>query len=115
MSIDNPDVVDFISIEAATGKVVLTIADHLSWGEKSDEHLKLLKEKLNTYLEFIKSGELLEAYPKAKNREVLISVVGKFPLNEEAAEFYKNAASITDRMAVALRVEHGIARNPETS
>ena len=105
MSVDNPNVVDFISIELDTGKAVLTIADHLPWDEDSDEHLESLREKLNTYLQFIKCGELLETYPKAKDRDVIINVAGKFPLTEEAAEFYRNAGSITDRMGIALRFE----------
>jgi hypothetical protein len=105
MSVDNPNVVDFISIEVDTGKVVLTIADHLPWDDDDDEHLGLLREKLNTYLQFIESGELLETYPKAKDRDVIINVAAKFPLTEEAADFYRNAGSITDRMGIALRFE----------
>ncbi len=77
----------------------------LPWHEDSDEHLESLREKLNTYLQFIKCGELLETYPKAKDRDVIINVAGKFPLTEEAAEFYRNAGSINDRMGIGLRFE----------
>ena len=77
MSIDQTNVVDAIGVDNATGDVVLTIADHLEWTGSDNEHLLLLQEKLNTYLSFVESGELLEAYPDAKGRTVLIDVVCK--------------------------------------
>lgn len=89
MAIDNARVVDFISIDPATDKVVLTIADHLEWDKNTDEHSRLLREKLNAYVEFIESGGLLKKYPKAKGREVIVEVVGKYPLNEGASAFYQ--------------------------
>jgi len=107
MAIDNAGVVDFISIDPSSDKVVLTIADHLEWDENTDDHKQLLKEKLNTYVEFIESGELLEKYPKAKGREVIVSVVGKYPLNEEAAAFYQQASSAIERMGAKLQFQLG--------
>ena len=109
MAIDNADVVDFISIDPANDRVVLTIADHLEWGENTKEHSRLLREKLNAYVEFIESGELLENYPKAKGREVVVSVVGKYPLNEEASAFYQQASAAIERMGATLRFQFGVS------
>jgi Family of unknown function (DUF6572) len=109
MAIDNAGVVDFISIDPTTDKVMLTIADHLEWDENTDEHTRLLREKLSTYVEFIESGELLEKYPKAKGREVIVNVVGKYPLNEEASAFYQQTSSAMERMGAKLRFQLGVS------
>lgn len=73
MSVDQINVVDFIGVDNSTGHVVLTITDHIEWIDGDSEHLLLLQEKLNTYLSFVESGEILETYPDAKDRPVLLT------------------------------------------
>ena len=73
MSLENTQVIDCIGFEAATGRVVLTIADHLPWNDH--EHLLLIQEKLNSYLAFIESGEIFESYPEAMGRQLVIDLV----------------------------------------
>lgn len=90
MSIDQPRVVDFIGIEPGVGAVVLTLADHLEWGEPG--HLRALQEKLNTYLAFIESGELLTAYPQAQGKAATIEVVCKHPPDADGVTFLSRAA-----------------------
>lgn len=108
MAIDNSGVVDFISNDV-TGNVVLTIADHLEWDENTDEHRRLLRAKLNAYVEFIESGELLEKYPKAEGREIIVNVVGQIPLNEEASKFFQEASAAIERMGAKLRFQLGVS------
>lgn len=91
MSVDQTGVVDAIGVDSTTGQVVLTITDHLEW---DNEHLLLLQEKLNTYLSFVESGELLDFYPDSKGREVFINVVCKFPPNEIAKGFLSQVGGI---------------------
>src|SRR6266540_2021756 len=64
MSISETDKIDVIGIDSASGDVILTVSDHLDW-EDVGTHLLQLQEKLNTYLAFIESGEMLESYPKS--------------------------------------------------
>lgn len=78
MSIEQTKVVDLISVEDLTDKVLLTISDHLSWDGDIHEHLCLLQEKINSYLRYIESNEILEAYPKAADKEKIIRVVFKY-------------------------------------
>lgn len=78
MTIEQPDKVDFISVERATGMVVLTITDHLDWEDRA-AHLAALDAKLASYLEFIESGQLLEQVPDANLRGVRIDVRCLFP------------------------------------
>lgn len=97
MSVDQTNVIDAIGVDNMTGDLVLTITDHIEWTECDNEHLMLLQEKLNTYLSFVESGEILKTYPNAKDRVVLIDVVCKYPLSEQAKCFFNQVtAFITD-------------------
>jgi hypothetical protein len=93
MSIDQTGVVDAIGVDGSTGQVVLTISDHLEWDKN---HFMLLQEKLNTYLSFVESGELLGSYPNAKGREVLINVVCKYAPDQNAKGFLSQVNGIVE-------------------
>jgi hypothetical protein len=86
VSVEQTETVDIISIDQKTGEVILTVSDHLDWTE-SLKHQTLLQSKLNTYLRFVESGEILESYPSAKNRRIAFCVVFKFAPDREALEF----------------------------
>ncbi|ARQ09981.1 hypothetical protein NXC12_CH01948 [Rhizobium etli] len=102
MSVDQTNVVDAIGVDNATGEIVLTITDHLDWTE-SEKHLFLLQEKLNTYLRFVESGEILETYSNAKDRGILIDIVGKYQLNERAQAFYAQVGQIVEGAGIKFR------------
>lgn len=75
--------------ESAPGKIHLIITDHFKWGNENEaQHLKLLQEKINTYLAFIKSGELTSAIPSSEGKTPVIFVEGKYPLSEQALKFF---------------------------
>lgn len=93
MSIDQTGVIDAIGVDSTTGQVVLTISDHLEW---DNQHMLLLQEKLNTYLSFAESGELLDSYPDSKGREVLINVVCKYQPNESGKDFLSQVSGIVE-------------------
>lgn len=103
MSVDQTNIVDAIGVDNSTGEVVLTIVDQFEWTGSDNEHLLLLQEKLNTYLSFVESGEMLETYPGAKNRTVLIDVVCKYPLSQQAQGFYNQIAPIVEGAGLKLR------------
>ncbi|MDR9771119.1 DUF6572 domain-containing protein [Rhizobium hidalgonense] len=103
MALDQTTVVDAIGVDNATGEVVLTITDHLEWTGRDSEHLLLLKEKLNAYLSFVEIGEMLETYPDAKGRAVLIDVVCKFPPDEQAQGFYNQLSQVVESAGIKLQ------------
>jgi len=105
MSIENTDVVDFIGIDKDTSEVVLSVSDHLLWGDDSKEHMYLLQEKINAYLRYIESGEIYEDNPDTENKDIIISVVGKYPLNEEAECFFSKASNAIEETGFSLRFE----------
>jgi CRP-like cAMP-binding protein len=102
MSIDQTGTVDIIHIDDESNDVVLTITDHLDWNTAEGEHLLLLQEKLNTYLRFVESGEILEQYPKARGRRIVISVAGKYGLSDAAKSFYAQAKPIIEGAGMGL-------------
>jgi hypothetical protein len=97
MSVTQTSIVDAIGIEGSSGKLVMTISDHLSW-EEEDDHIALLREKLNSYLRFVESGELVEAYPAAAGKQVVVEIVARVEPTRPARVFLQNA---TDSMVGA--------------
>jgi hypothetical protein len=91
MSIEQENVIDFVAIDRASGDLHLTITDHLPWDHNEGNHLVLLQNKLNAYLRFIESGEAFEKMPAAKGRSIVIKLVGKFSLSEQASRFFELA------------------------
>jgi len=102
MSIDQPDVIDVIGSDPATGAAILCISDHLDW-EDEGSHLQLLQEKINGYLRFIEGGELDELYPTETERNVTIEVVGQYEQPELAQAFMREAGKIISQAGYALR------------
>jgi len=97
MSIDQAGVIDAIGIDDSTGQTVLTISDHLEWDK---DHLFLLQEKLNTYLSFVESGEIFQAYPNSKGREVLIKVICKYPPDQSVESYLKQIEKIVESAGI---------------
>lgn len=103
MSVEQLDKVDFISFDKKSGDVWLTISDHLAWDKGEDEHLLVLQEKINGYLQFILSGDLLKEVPTARGHQVVINVHGKFPLSSKAEHFYRKAADFVEKAGYKLQ------------
>jgi hypothetical protein len=88
MPVNDKKVIDFISIDTSK-KIALTISDHLKWDSKED-HLLILQDKINAYLEVIENGQIYEIYPDAKNRKFIIQVAMKYRPNKKAREFLES-------------------------
>jgi hypothetical protein len=97
------DIIDFIGVDKVTGKVILTISDHLDWMD-SNYHLRKLQDKLNCYLCFCESGELHKSYPDAKGRGIVFSIAAKYPFSSEGKEFFVNAKVAVDRAGFILEL-----------
>jgi|HubBroStandDraft_2_1064218.scaffolds.fasta_scaffold389007_1 hypothetical protein len=84
MAVDDLGAIDIIGIDPS-GQVALTISDHHDWLQSSS-HLLMLQEKINRYLAFVESGEILTSYPKARGRQVVIRIVFKYEPDEIALQ-----------------------------
>jgi hypothetical protein len=103
MSVDNPNVIDFVGIDK--DNVVLAISDHLEWDDEN-EHLLILQDKLNTYLEAIENGELLANYPNDKDKKVIIEVIFKYSPNDVAKRFLEMVGSLIESFGYGFRYNH---------
>jgi hypothetical protein len=104
MSVDQPKVIDFVGVDKASGEVILTIADHLDWND-SRAHQMILQDKLNSYLAFIESGEILESYPDSKDRPVVINIVFKYKPDQPGQQFFAKAREVIESAGFSLRYE----------
>lgn len=105
MSIAETKVIDIIVVpEWEPDNVVLVITDHLPWGDKAEqgEHLLLLQEKINTYIAFIESGELLESYPPGKGKNPKIRINGLYVLPEQGEFFIDRVAEVLKGAGIAI-------------
>lgn len=95
MSVEQTNVIDFVGINKESGEITLAISDHLEWGS-GDDHLFLLQKKINSYLSYIESGEILEKIPNASERRTVIQLHSKFEPDEEGLIFLSKAKRIIE-------------------
>ena len=69
MAVSDKDKIDSIGIDNKFGNVILTINDDSSWRDEY-QHLTILQDKINSYLEFIDNGELYKNYPNAEGKRI---------------------------------------------
>ena len=103
MSVDQTQVIDVVSKDK-DGTIVLSISDHLDW-ENTKQHLLILQEKINTYLNFVDSGEIYEKYPEAKGRPIEIEVRFHYGPSMEARAFLAKVKPIVEESGYIFRFE----------
>ena len=69
--VENAKVVDLITLDAATDKVVLVMIERRPWGA-SPQQFGQIEEKINRYLGYVLDGYLAEHYPQYEGRRVTI-------------------------------------------
>ncbi len=74
MALEHYSKIDLIGIDKETQKCVLTITDELNWANSS-EHLQLIQNKINNYLEFIISKQIDTSYPDSINKIKKIDII----------------------------------------
>jgi len=104
MPVDDPAVIDIMSVNPV-GNVVLTISDHLEWSD-SVTHQHILQEKINRYVAFVESGEILEHYADAPSRGVVIRVVTQFGPDADGQDFLERAKAALERAGVRFEYRH---------
>ena len=103
MTIENVNTVDAIGVDKEKKKLVMHILDHLEWND--DDHLYLLQEKINTYLNAILDGEIKKKYPHCEGFTIEIKIIAKYEMNEEAKDFFIKAESFLSDYNIPLEFE----------
>jgi hypothetical protein len=86
MTIEHSEVIDFVGTDKVTGAVILTISDHLSWGDEV-RHFQLIERKINRYLDFIRTGQIFETHPQAKSMPIQIKLIYQYEISESGSRF----------------------------
>lgn len=100
MSVAETDSIDAIGVDKEMQRVFLSILDPLLWDEENI-HLFTLQEKINTYLYFIESGELLKSFPDSQGFGITIELILKhFPSDKAIAFFDQTIQILLDKEIV---------------
>ena len=100
-TVEDTNKIDAIGIDKKNNKVTLKIFDHLDWQDEHN-HLYLLQEKLNSYLRFLESEEVYEAYPAAKGRQLEVSIDFITKPSASALKFLETASQILSEAGFSL-------------
>ena len=103
MTVEQSDLIDILSLDAL-GFVVLTISDDLDWSD-TVSHQHILQTKLNRYLAFVESGEILESYPDSRGKAIAIKVAFKFKPDQAGEDFLFKVNQIVQGAGIQFRHE----------
>ncbi len=105
MGIDNPRVIDALGTENDTGVEVLTIMDAWDWADEP-EHLLALGDKINAYLGFVESGQLLEEHPRVEGQARRIDILSRYPFPTHLAAFIDHVRQVAATYSVGVQQRH---------
>lgn len=101
--VQNPVVIDLITLDKAADTVVLVMTERRPWGaapQQLTQQLTQIEEKVNRYMGYVLEGFLAEQYPQYLGKSVRIRLDCAEPPDGEAARF-------VDAMTDAIE-SHGI-------
>ena len=90
MTVEQSGVIDGMGIMPDGSLVEMLISDHLPWDDT--RHFELLAAKIEAYVGFIQSGQVVETMPAANGKPVRITVVWMHEPTLEAAQFFRSIA-----------------------
>ena len=97
--VENAKVIDLITLDPATDKVVLVMVERRKWGASAQQFAQI-EEKINRYLGYVLDGFLAEHYPQYEGRRVTIRL--------DCAEAPHGDAVAFVRAATHAIGEHGL-------
>ncbi len=93
MSLLDVDNIDYIGVNILFKRVYVGIFDDLAWDDEA-RHFALLTKKIDRYTQYIRSGQLLSAYPQVRGYPVIFEYVAMRPMTRSAAAFWKTRESL---------------------
>ena len=70
-SVENPNVVDLIKLDPASGQVVLVMIERREW-DNGPQQFSQIEEKINRYMGYVLDGHLTTHYPQYEGKRVQI-------------------------------------------
>ncbi|WP_442601930.1 DUF6572 domain-containing protein [Paenibacillus sp. KN14-4R] len=93
MSLYDTNTVDAIGIDKENDHVTLALIDSEDWANE-EHHLVLLQEKLNSYLSFNESGEIITSYKEAEGKAIEIAIHFKNDIPQSCINFLGSVKKI---------------------
>jgi hypothetical protein len=93
MSLHDVDSIDYIGVNILFRHVYVGIFDDLDWDDEST-HFALLTKKIDRYTQYIRSGQLLAAYPEVRGYGIVFEYVATWPMTASARRFWKSREQI---------------------
>jgi hypothetical protein len=97
--VENAKVIDLISVDPASDKVVLTMVERRAWGA-SPQQFQQIEEKINRYMGYVLDGFLAEHYPQYEGKRVQLRL--------ECAEEPHGEATLFVQAATRAASDHGL-------
>ena len=101
MPLENVGVVDAAGIDKQRGDIVLSILDSWDWDDEGG-HLAALQAKLNSYFDFVESGEVFEALPEVKKGPIRINIISRYALPAGAVAFLQRAVAMGATLQISI-------------
>jgi hypothetical protein len=113
MSLLDVDTIDYVGVNILFKRVFVGIFDDLDWDDEA-MHFALLTKKIDRYTQYIRSGQLLAAYPRVRGYPVIIEYVAMRPMTRSAEAFWKTREAIIRAVGYDVRcrtvdVRHALA------
>ncbi|MDZ4816400.1 MAG: DUF6572 domain-containing protein [Verrucomicrobiota bacterium] len=102
--VENPAALDLMTFDPHTDSVVLVMTEMREW-DGSDERLFQVQEKLNAYLSFALDGEMLETYPDAKGKRIVIQLGCSHEPDLKSLSFLKTLKMNLEKDQILFRVK----------
>jgi hypothetical protein len=103
----NPQIVDLIRPDAASGEIVLLMLEDRPWG--GEDQLYQLEDKINRYLGYVLDGWLARQYPQYEGRPVRFELECREPPHGTAAELLRAAQTVCEGEGIVFAVRVGPA------
>lgn len=101
--VQNPMILDLVTVEPGSGRVVLAMIERRPWGASPDQ-FRQIEEKINRYLGYVLDGFLAEQYPQYEGRQVLIRLDCAEAPHGDAVKFVNAAAHAISSNGLAWEV-----------
>jgi hypothetical protein len=117
MSLLDVDTIDYVGVNILFKRVYVGIFDDFDWDDEAT-HFALLTKKIDRYTQYIRSGQLLAAYPRVRGYPVVIEYVAMRPMTRSAEIFWKTRETLIRASGFDVRcrtvdVRHALAADAE--
>jgi hypothetical protein len=98
------DVIDYVFINRDKREVAVVMIQQTPWSDPAKETLQLA-DKVNLYVEYVRSGQLFKDWPEARGKKVYLSIDTLTPPEGVIAKNIAKLQEIVAKHSLDLRVK----------